>query len=181
MDAYVGTIQPFAFQFAPRGWAHCSGQLMRIQQDTALFSLIGNTYGGDGFTNFALPNLNGRTALSQGTLLGEPFAMGQAMGTETVTLLPAYMPHHTHYLFASTSPATADVPGSGMVLAAATGADPVSGDAVTVHIYSPGSAGTPLSPTSVGATGGNQPFSIMQPYLVVNYCIALQGPFPARN
>ena len=182
MEVYLGTIQPFAFQFAPYGWALCAGQLMSIVQHQALFTLINTTYGGDGVTTFALPDLRGRTITGQGTMPGgSTYHMGQRMGIEQTTLLLPQMPAHNHVLIASTQGATAHQPSTGMILAGANGSDPTSGDAVTVNIYAPGSATTPLAPTTIGYTGGNQPFSIMQPYLVVNYCIAMQGLFPSRN
>ena len=182
MEVYLGTIQPFAFQWAPRGWMFCSGQLLSIAQNSALFSLIGTTYGGDGVTTFALPNLNGRTATGQGTsTTGASYVMGEAAGVERETLLQSQMPQHTHGLMAATGAATAAAPGSNLMLAAANGSDPTSGDAVTVQIYGPGPANTPLAPQSIGIAGGSQPFGIMQPYLVINYCIAVSGIFPSRN
>lgn len=182
MEVYLGTIQPFAFQFAPRGWMFCSGQILAIQTNTALFSLLGVTYGGNGQTTFALPNLNGRTILGQGpSTTGSTYVMGEAAGTETTTLLSSQMPMHTHGLTGSTAAATTGQPGTGVVLAAANGSDPTSGDAVNVNIYSPGPASTALAPNAVGVAGGSQPFSNMQPFLVVNYCIATAGIFPSRN
>jgi len=182
MEVYIGTIQPFAFQFAPRGWMLCSGQLLAIASNPTLYTLLGTTYGGDGVTTFALPNLNGRTILGQGaSTAGGGFDMGQQAGSESITLFSSQMPMHTHGLMASTAQATTSEPGSNVVLATATGSDPTSGDAVTVHIYSPGPAATSMAPQSINVAGGNQPFGIMQPYLVVNYSIAAYGIFPSRN
>jgi len=182
MEVYIATIQPFGFQFAPRNWALCAGQLMSIAQHSSLFSLITTTYGGDGVTTFALPDLRGRTILGQGSMPGgSNYVMGEQSGIEQIHLIPSQMPAHTHIVTASTQPATAHQPTTNMMLAAAAGSDPTSGDAVTVNIYSPGPATTALSPATIGVSGGNQPFSIMQPYLVVNYSIALLGIYPSRN
>jgi microcystin-dependent protein len=182
MEYYLGTIQPFAFQWAPRGWMFCSGQLLSIAQNSALFSLLGVAYGGNGTTTFALPNLNGRTALGQGpSTTGSSYSIGETAGVENTTLISPQMPMHTHGLMAATGAATTNEPGTAVMLAAANGADPTSGDAVTVNIYSPGPALTNLSPNSIGIAGGSQPFGIMQPYLVINYCIATSGIFPSRN
>lgn len=182
MDIYLGTIQAFGFPFAPRGWMLCSGQILAIQSNTALFSLLGTTYGGNGQTTFALPNLNGRTILGQGpSTTGTNYLIGEESGTENTTLLQSQMPAHTHGLMGTTATATTAEPGSGVMLAAANGSDPTSGDAVTVNVYSPGSPSTALAPTAIGVAGGNQPFNIMQPFVVVNYCIATQGIFPSRS
>jgi len=182
MEVYLGTIQPFAFQWAPRGWMFCSGQLLSIAQNSALFSLIGTTYGGDGVTTFALPNLNGRTATGQGhSTTGSTYIMGESAGSENEILNQLQMPQHSHGLMGTTNAATATTPGPNLMLAAANGSDPTSGDAVTVQIYGPGPGNTTLVPQSIGIAGGSQPFGIMQPYLVINYCIAVSGIFPSRN
>lgn len=182
MEVYLGSIQPFAFQFAPRGWAFCSGQLLPLQQNTALFSLIGVTYGGNGQQTFGLPNLNGRTALGQGaSTAGGNFVMGQAAGVASETLIQSQMPQHTHGLMGTTSAATTATPGNTVMLAAANGSDPTSGDAVTVQIYGPSPGSSMLAPQSIAPAGNSLPFSIMQPYLVINYCIATSGIFPSRN
>lgn len=182
MDIYIGTIQPFAFQWAPRGWMFCSGQILSIASNTALFSLLGTTYGGNGQNTFALPNLNGRTILGQGpSTTGTTYSMGEMAGVETTTLIQTQMPQHTHGLMGTTNAATTNEPGSTVVLASANGSDPTSGDAVNVHVYGPGPASTTLAPNAIGIAGGSQPFNIMQPFLVVNYCIATTGIFPSRN
>jgi microcystin-dependent protein len=182
MEVYIGTIQPFAFNFAPYGWALCAGQLMSVPQYGALFSLINTTYGGDGQNTFALPDQRGRAILGQGVMPGgSTYVMGEEAGTEHTTLLPSQMPAHTHLITASAMPATSHQPASNMMLGAASGSDPTSGDSITVNIYGPGPATAVLSPSTIGVTGGSQPFSIMQPYLVVNYSIAIQGIYPSRN
>jgi microcystin-dependent protein len=182
MDVFIATIQPFAFQWAPRGWMSCSGQLLSMAQYSAMYALIGTTYGGNGQQTFGLPNLNGRTITGQGaSTTGRTYVMGEMAGTEQVTLTQAQMPQHSHGLMGTTAAATTDAPGTGLMLAAANASDPTSGDAITVQIYGPAPATTALSPNSIGIAGASLPFSVMQPYLVVNYCIATQGIYPSRN
>ena len=162
MEVYLGSIQPFAFQWAPRGWMLCSGQILAISTNTALFSLLGTTYGGNGQTTFALPNLNGRTILGQGpSTTGSTYVMGEIAGTENTTLIQTQMPQHTHGLMGTTNAATTNEPGSSVILAAANGSDPTSGDSVTVNVYGPGPASTTLAPNAIGIAGGSQPFNIM--------------------
>lgn len=177
MESYVGTIQAFAFNFAPRGWMQCQGQALSAAQYAALFSLIGTTYGGSGTATFNVPNLGGRTLLSQDA--GGRYPVGSVSGSESVTLTSANMPQHSHGLMATTSSATSPTPGANMVLAAANGSDS-SGDGITVNIYGPAPAQTGLSNTAIGIAGASQPFSVMQPYLVASYCICLAGVLPSR-
>ena len=177
MESYVGTIQAFAFSFAPRGWALCQGQTLPLAQYAALYSLIGNTYGGTSGSTFGLPNLSGRALLSQDP--GGRYTVGGVSGQESVTLTNANLPQHSHGLMATTSPATSPTPGSAMVLAAANGSDS-SGDGISVNIYGPAPAQTGLSNTAIGIAGAGQPFSVMQPYLVASYCICLSGVLPSR-
>lgn len=167
---FIGEIRLFGFNFAPRGWALCNGQILSIAQNTALFSLLGTTYGGNGQTTFALPNLQSRVPIHQGQGPGlSSYVMGQQAGTETVTLLNSQMPAHTHSLVASSGDAVSGKP-AGKFLAN-----------TTAPIYNTSQDGTLLGAQSIGIQGGNQPFSIIQPYLVVNFCIALEGIFPSRN
>jgi len=181
VDVYIGTIQPFAFNFAPRGWMACNGQLLSVAQYSALFSLIGTTYGGNGTTTFALPDLRGRVSVHQGTGPGlSTYVMGEMIGVERETLLTTNMPMHTHPLMGSTTAATSAAPAANMVLAAANGVDSISGDGVTVHTYG-ATPNTTLSPQAIGMAGGSQPFSLLQPLLAVNFCIAVEGIFPSRN
>lgn len=169
-NPFIGEIRMFGFNFPPRGWALCNGQLMAIAQNTALFSLLGTTYGGNGQTTFALPNLQGRVPIHQGQGLGlSPYSMGQQAGTENVTLLSTQMPQHNHTLIASSADAASGKP-AGKYLA--TTAAPT---------YNAAQDGTVLGAQSIGLQGGNQPFTIIQPYLVVSFCIALVGIFPSRN
>jgi microcystin-dependent protein len=176
MEPFIGQIVAFGFNFAPKNWAQCNGQIMPIAQNTALFSLIGTTYGGDGVTTFALPDLRGRVAINQGTGPGlSPYTIGQKAGTETVTLNMDQMPAHNH---------TALLRGNSE--------DANSGEAnnktlgvANANIYNTNApeTGEALNPGSiqVAAAGGNQPHPNMQPYLAVNYCICLYGIFPQRS
>lgn len=169
-DQYLGEIRLFSFGFAPANWAQCNGQLMPISQFQALFSLIGTTYGGNGTTTFALPNLQSRVPVHQGTGLGlSTYVMGQVGGTETVTLNQNQLPGHNHALQANDSPAAGSRP-SGTVLARATS-----------NIYGPGPDGTIMHPNAIGPAGGSQPHPNIQPYLVMNFCIALYGIYPPRD
>ncbi len=185
MDSYIGTIQTFAFPFAPTGWAGCNGQLMSVSQYQAVFSLFGTLYGGDGRSNFALPNLGGRSVLGQGPGADDTdtvYYPGNSGGAEKITLTPENMPLHSHGLMATTAAATSATPAPGLVLATANGSDPATGDAITVNIYGPAPASTALAGAAIGPAGGSQAVGIRQPYLVVNYCIRLLGgPFPTRN
>jgi microcystin-dependent protein len=168
---FLGEIRTFAFNFAPQGWALCNGQILSIPQNAALYSLLGTTYGGNGTTTFALPNLQSRVAIhmGQGTGLSQYFE-GQVGGTENVTLNSNQMPQHSHPLEGSSSPGSASRP-AGAVLAR-------SPD----DIYAASPDGTVLNAGAVGTSGGSQPFGILQPYLVLNFCIAIEGGiFPTRN
>ena len=175
---YVGEIRTFGFNFPPKGWAFCNGQLLPINQNQALFSILGTTYGGNGQTNFALPNLQGCAAVNAGQGLGlSGYALGEVAGTQTVTLLQQQMPQHNH-LWAANSAAGDQPSPLGNFLAGAV----VVSDHVPVKTYAaPGGATVPLAANMLTSLSGNQPHSNMQPYLVVNYCIALQGIFPSRN
>lgn len=186
MSAYfLGEIRSFGFTFAPKGWALAAGQILSIQQNTALFSLLGTTYGGNGVTTFALPDLRGRAVTGSGQLGGGGFYnLGQVTGSETVTLISSQMPIHNHLFNASNEGGDAPLPkpaagGNSNYLS---GADRVvSGQPdAPVLAYAPSGSLTPLATTSA-ITGGSQPHPNMQPYLVINYCIALTGIFPSRN
>lgn len=177
MEAFIGSIILFAGNFAPRGWAFCDGRLLAIAQNTALFSILGTTYGGDGITTFALPDLRGRVPVhagngSQGPGL-EAVQLGEAAGTNTTTLLTTNMPAHNHTLAATTNAGDSSNP-EGAVLAG------FGTDAPPTGPYSTGPANTILAVNAVGVSGGTQPFSIMQPYLGLNYIIALEGIFPSQ-
>ena len=180
MEAYIGQIDIFPFNWAPQGYALCSGQLLQITQNQALFALLGTSYGGDGRTTFGLPNLNGRAPVGFGAGPGlSPYMMGQLAGTESVALTLSNIPSHNHTVTSTTATAsnsTGDQYSPGGNVWAGSGAD---------TIYGP-STGTlvPLSNlavTSAVTAVGGQPHSNQQPYLVGNYCIAITGLFPSRN
>lgn len=165
---YISEIRMFSFDFPPRGWAMCAGQLLSIAQNQALFSLLGTTYGGNGVTTFALPDLRSRVPLHMGQHGGSNYVPGQQGGTESVTLTSNQLPQHTHSMLATATPTTGDP--AGALLASPTAGKP----------YRSGSPSAQLA-TSVGVTGGNQPHPNIQPYLTVNFAIAIQGRFPSRN
>ena len=171
-DPFVAEIRIFPFNFAPKGWAVCNGQILPISQNTALFSLLGTTYGGDGKSNFALPNLQGNVPMHAGQGPGLSLhELGETGGTETVTLLASEMPGHTHVLGAQTT----------RVGAVASPAGATLGHPATGNLYVAGSPTlVATSPTAIARSGGGQPHNNMQPYLTLNFCIALQGVFPAR-
>ncbi|WP_221090845.1 phage tail protein [Deinococcus aquaedulcis] len=174
MTPYLGEIRMFGGNFAPLGWALCQGQLLPISENDALFALIGTTYGGDGQTNFALPDLRGRLPVHMGTPPGgASLTLGQLTGTETVTLTAAQMPAHPHPLQASTLTAAQ----GGGVSAGAYLAQPESGELYVGTGRRPKTLAAP----SLAASGGGQPHQNLSPYLCVNFIIALQGIFPPRN
>lgn len=181
-NPYIAEIRPFGFTFAPRNWAQCNGQILAIASNTALFSLLGTTYGGNGTTTFALPDLRGRMPVSQGTGPGlSPYVLGEVTGVENVTLISTEMPAHTHTVN------TRNLPSND---AAYTNV-PTTGYFVSRYLYHTGSAArawkpasapaTTLHPSTLALTGGGQPHSNMQPYLTINFCICTAGVFPARN
>jgi microcystin-dependent protein len=173
MDPFIGQILLFAGNFAPRGWALCQGQLLPIAQNSALFSILGTTYGGDGRTTFALPDLRGRVPVSSGQGPGlSPYTLGENGGTEQVTLLSTQMPAHTHVLVANNTAGTRAEPEGNVLAAESAGA---------TQIYSDASATVTMNPVSISATGGSQPHSNLQPFLCLNYIIALEGIYPSRN
>lgn len=182
-EPFIGTIQAYGFNFAPRGWATCQGQILSIAQNSALFALLGTMYGGNGQTTFGLPDLQGRMPVGQGQGAGlSPHSMGQMAGSENTTLTSLQMPAHTHSLNATTTVGTGTGPNNTSILAGAAGVDETSLNTVKVTMYEPVAAmNTTLAPGSIGAAGGSQPFSIQQPYLTINWSIALEGLFPSRN
>lgn len=175
MEPFIGQLMLVGFNFAPRGWALCNGQLLSIAQNTALFSLLGTTYGGNGVTTFALPDLRGRAPLHFGQGPGlSNYDQGQVSGTESVTLLSSQMPPHNHAVAANSNTGTATDP-SGAVLASFGSAMPPEGP------YTTAGPNTTLAASAVGAAGGGQPHENMPPYLVLNWIIALEGVFPSRS
>lgn len=180
-EPFIGEIKIFGFNFAPRGYQTCQGQIMSIAQNTALFSLLGTTYGGNGQTTFALPDLQGRVAKSQGQGPGlSPYSIGQAAGNTSVTLLTSNLPAHVH----AATGITANLPvasGTGTV------STPVGNylAQAPVDMYATSATPNVNNPLTVsgntGITGSSIPLSIENPYLVVNYSIATEGIFPSRN
>jgi microcystin-dependent protein len=176
---FVAQICVFPFNFAPTGWAMCNGQLLSITQNTALFSLLGTTYGGDGKSTFALPNLQGSVALGAGQGAGLSFyELGETGGTDAITLLESEMPVHNHFLNATTDRGNTTV-ASGNV--PATGAAGTPQKPTVAKFYSTNAPNTQLNQIAAYLAGGSQPHNNMQPYLTLNYCIALQGIFPPRS
>jgi microcystin-dependent protein len=161
----------FAGNFAPRGYLFCQGQLLPISQNTALFSLLGTTYGGNGTSNFAVPDLRGRAPIHQGQGAGlSPYVVGQPGGSETATLFQANMPSHSHSINAVAKTGNSTTPAGNLP---AIGGKP--------EYYSTGSANTTMNASMVGPTGSSTPFSILSPYLAISYIIAITGIFPTRN
>jgi len=177
-EPFLGEIKIFPYNFAPPGWAFCSGQVLSIAQNTALFSLLGTTYGGNGQTTFALPDLGGRRAYHPGQGPGlSPVAQGEMTGTETVSLVTGEMPAHTHPVVAvrggpSSGPTTSP--------AGATWSNEVKGSPQNTP-YTDGQPNTTMSPASMGIAGGGGAHENRPPYLVLSFCIALQGVYPSRN
>lgn len=170
-DQFVAEIRIFGFNFPPTGWAFCNGQLMPINQNTALFSLVGTFYGGDGRSTFGLPNLQSTFAIGQGQGPGlSPRQVGEAGGSASVALLPSEMPTHTHALSATAS-ATTGAPAGAALAPTATGAS----------AYRIPGATAAMAPDALLAAGDSQPHENRQPYLGMNFCIALQGIFPPRS
>jgi microcystin-dependent protein len=177
-DQFVAEIRIFPFDFPPTGWALCDGQLLPISQNTALFSLLGTTYGGDGKSTFALPNMQGSTPMQQGQGQGltERF-LGEMSGSETVTLIQSEMPLHNHGLMAANESATVADPSNAVL---AKGNYDTGTQSGAVAFYQTAAPNVQLNPMAVGIAGGSQPHGNMQPYLTLNFCIALQGIFPQR-
>jgi microcystin-dependent protein len=161
---YVGEIRMFAGNFAPAGWMFCEGQLLPISENETLFQLIGTTYGGDGQSTFALPDLRGRIPIHQ----GNGFILAETGGAEEITLTVNQIPSHSHPLLASSAGGQQSSPGS-LLLASVTGADIYSGDTPLVN----------LSPLAIAPVGGSQPHTNFQPYLCVDFIISLFGIFPS--
>ena len=179
MEPFVGQITLFPYNFAPSGWALCQGQLLPISQNTALFSLLGTQFGGDGKTNFGLPDLRGRVPIGQGQGPGlPPTTMGEIKGVESVTLVANQSGAHSHAFPAYAVQAATNAPANAAV---AEGHSTGRGGAA-VNTYAPPGTPVGLAATQLGPpVGGNQPHNNMQPYLTMNWCIALQGIYPPRS
>lgn len=176
---YIGEIKLISWNFAPKGWAFCNGQILAINQNAALFSLFGTMYGGNGTTTFALPNLQGRVPIHASS----NFVQGQAAGEPAHTLTVAELPGHIHTVGVDSSTAAAsnsNTATNNSVLGQSVGTPP-SGTSFAVSMYGTGSPATTLAPQSIGTAGNSQPHENMQPYLTLNFIVALQGVFPSRN
>lgn len=168
-EPYLGQIMMCGFDFPPKGWATCDGQVLSIQQNQALFSLLGVVYGGNGTTTFALPDLRGRAGMHWGDGPGlSPRDWGEVGGRESVKLTSAQLPAHTHALAASSQPSTDRVVQPGKSLASDAG-------------FAGANPNAALAAQTIASSGGGQPHENMQPYLVINYCIAIVGIYPSRN
>jgi microcystin-dependent protein len=172
MDPFVAEIRIFPFNFAPQGWAFCDGQILPLSQNTALFSLLGTTYGGDGKSNFALPNMQGNAPMHPGQGPGLSLHdLGETGGSDTVSLLESEIPSHAHTLRASSDSADQPAPNSNRSLARSSGG----------FAWNPTFAQTIFSDSALAPAGGDQPHNNLQPYLTLNFCIALQGVYPPRT
>lgn len=200
MDVFIGSVMTFSFPFAPRYWSLCTGQIMNLQQNIALYSLIGTAYGGNGTTTFGLPDLRGRIPMNQGTGAGlTPKNMGNAQGVEQLALTLDNLPPHTHIatlgsLQATTAITLANPTTNPLTAPSATNAwigASTAGDDGAANIFSTGPGTTPVNQKGVNTTvtgditiatnGAGVPFPILNPFLVVNFSIAMQGIFPPRN
>lgn len=173
-EPFIGQIIAVGFNFAPVGWLPCNGQLLPISEYTPLFALIGTTYGGDGSTNFALPDLRGRTPISSGQgPRTSNHVLGQPVGNETVTLLANQVGPHSHPLLASGKDGTTNTPGAGVALAASA--------QTAAFLYAAPPTTVPMSGNAIGMAGNSQPHENRQPYLAINYIICAEGIFPPRS
>lgn len=166
-EPFLSEIRMFSFNFPPKGWAFCNGQLLPINQNQALFSLLGTTYGGNGQTNFALPNLRGCLPIH----FGAGHTLGEKAGASSVTITQQTMPQHIHMLNATSAAATTAIPSNTVGLATSGNYEQYRGATNLVS----------MNPASVTNVGGSQPHTNMMPYLALNFCIALQGIFPSPN
>jgi microcystin-dependent protein len=182
VDAFIAQIMLFAGNFAPANWAFCNGQLMSIAQNSALFSLIGTVYGGDGIQTFALPNLQCRFPIHPGSVPGfSPIAMGDSSGVQAVTLLQANLPAHSHPLNVSNATGYQGDPTGALLAQPNTSVDPRTPGTATAG-YVPATSGVTgqAAPSSIGSTGNGIPVPILPPYVAINFIICLNGIYPSR-
>jgi len=171
MEQFLGSLLLVPFNFAPAGWALCNGQLLKIAQYTALFELIGNTYGGDGVTTFALPDLRGRVPISSGQGPGlQSHTLGQSGGAETATLGVHQLPSHNHHVNTVSAAGTGPHPANEYLASGTQG-----------HVYSASKPDSALNPNAISHAGSGQPVDIRSPYLTLNWIIALQGIYPSQS
>jgi microcystin-dependent protein len=166
-EPFLAEIRIMSFGFAPKGWARCEGQLLPINQNQALFSLLGTTYGGDGRVNFGLPNLINRVPIH----MGSGFTLGERGGEQAHTLSISEIPTHDHFVNATSAASSTNVPGNAVVLSQSTSS----------QLYTAGANLVAMSPTAIANVGGSQAHLNMQPFLVLTFCIALQGIFPSQT
>lgn len=171
-EPFLAEIRIMGFNFAPRNWAMCDGQILPINQNQSLFSLLGTTYGGDGRTTFALPDLRGRTPIHEGSSGGANHLLGQRSGMETHTLIQAEMPQHDHALLASDQLGNQQSPAEQVF---------AKTQSAALAVYAAPENLVDLNAATVGNAGGGQPHENMQPFLALNFCICLMGLFPSRN
>jgi microcystin-dependent protein len=172
-DPFVAEIRIFGFNFAPKGWAFCNGQILPISQNTALFSLLGTTYGGNGQSTFALPNMQGNAPMHPGQGKGLSLHdLGETGGTQFVTLLQSEIPAHAHGMMSDPNVAESPDPGGNSL---------ARGSSINAYQTNTNANLVAMSPMAVGLIGGDQPHNNMQPFLTLNFCIALQGVFPPRS
>jgi microcystin-dependent protein len=176
MEPFLGQILMVAFNFAPLGWAFCNGQILPIAQNTALFSLLGTQFGGNGTNTFALPNLQGRVPIHMGSNGSDNYVIGQMGGAENVALSISNLPSHNHAANCSTTLGPVDDPAKCFWSSANTGGK----KAVATPSYAT-TANATMAPTAIGNTGAGLPISVVEPYLCMNFIIALQGIYPSRN
>ena len=167
---YIGEIRLFAGNFAPIGWMFCDGQLLSIAENEVLFQLIGTTYGGDGQTTYALPDLRGRVPVHQGSSGQSNYIIGETGGVESVTLATAQAPVHRHAMLASTSPA-----------GATHGPAEVLGSSTAMNLYGTSAPNLPMDPNAITQVGGNQPHDNMPPFVALSYIVSLFGVFPSQS
>ena len=168
-EPYIGEIRMFGGNFAPAGWVFCSGQLMPISENDALFTLIGTTYGGDGQETFGIPDLQSRVPMHVGTRDGITYQLGESGGVESVTLTLQQIPVHTHAILGSGAGATTQTPGGNVAAVAA------------AQVYSSASSPTQMSAQSISPIGGSQPHDNIQPYLCISFILSLFGVFPQQS
>ena len=163
---FLGEIKIISWNFAPKGWAFCNGQFLPINQNQALFSLLGTMYGGNGQTTFALPDFRGKVPVH----VGDGFTQGEVGGSSSVTISSQTMPQHLHFVNVTNNDATSPNPANDVIISKS-----------VAQSYGPGSNLSPMAATTIGNVGGSQPHENRQPFLVLNFIVALQGVFPSRN